>query len=187
MYKLDQTTQRSDVKFVDVYNNFTDASTGQVTSFKELIAQGYQLPEAFTWGDAEATEISGYWISKYQLSELEKFNIDYNMTASKSSIVLSNYTNNVADKAKTYTYAINGKIVNNSTTLDEYTFNGLTENQSYIVNVTALDANGTIVGSMTKLLEPTEGDVVINGTIGYMFQRDHLLDWRSKSSKIRWI
>ena len=156
VYKLDQTTQRSDVKFVDVYNNFTDASTGQVTSFKELIAQGYQLPEAFTWGDAEATEISGYWISKYQLSELEKFNIDYNMTASKSSIVLSNYTNNVADKAKTYTYAINGKIVNNSTTLDEYTFNGLTENQSYIVNVTALDANGTIVGSMTKLLEPTE-------------------------------
>ena len=156
VYKLDQTTQRSDVKFVDVYNNFTDASTGQVTSFKELIAQGYQLPEAFTWGDAEATEISGYWISKYQLSELEKFNIDYNMAASKFSIVLSNYTNNVADKAKTYTYAINGKIVNNSTTLDEYTFNGLTENQSYIVNVTALDANGTIVGSMTKLLEPTE-------------------------------
>ena len=156
VYKLDQTTQRSDVKFVDVYNNFTDASTGQVTSFKELIAQGYQLPEAFTWGDAEATEISGYWISKYQLSELEKFNIDYNMTASKSSIVLSNYTNNVADKAKTYTYAINGKIVNNSTTLDEYTFNGLTENQSYIVNVTALDANGTIVGSMTKLLESIE-------------------------------
>ena len=156
VYKLDQTTQRSDVKFVDVYNNFTDASTGQVTSFKELIAQGYQLPEAFTWGDAEATEISGYWISKYQLSELEKFNIDYNMAASKSSIVLSNYTNNVANKAKTYTYAINGKIVNNSTTLDEYTFNGLTENQSYIVNVTALDANGTIVGSMTKLLEPTE-------------------------------
>ncbi len=162
VYKLDQTTQRSDVKFVDVYNNFTDASTGQVTSFKELIAQGYQLPEAFEFGDGNSdngvlmTSISGYWISKYQLSELEKFNIDYNMTASKSSIVLNNYTNNVVDKAQTYTYAINGKIVNNSTTLDEYTFNGLTENQSYIVNVTALDATGAIVGSMTKVLEPTE-------------------------------
>lgn len=162
VYKLDQTTQRSDVKFVDVYNNFTDASTGKVTSFKELIAQGYQLPEAFEFGDGNSdngvlmTSISGYWISKYQLSELEKFNIDYNMTASKSSIVLNNYTNNVVDKAQTYTYAINGKIVNNSTTLDEYTFNGLTENQSYIVNVTALDATGAIVGSMTKVLEPTE-------------------------------
>lgn len=162
VYKLDQTTQRSDVKFVDVYNNFTDASTGQVTSFKELIAQGYQLPEAFEFGDGNSdngvlmTSISGYWISKYQLSELEKFNIDYNMTASKSSIVLNNYTNNVVDKAQTYTYAINGKIVNNSTTLDKYTFNGLTENQSYIVNVTALDATGAIVGSMTKVLEPTE-------------------------------
>lgn len=162
VYKLDQTTQRSDVKFVDVYNNFTDASTGKVISFKELIAQGYQLPEAFEFGDGNSdngvlmTSISGYWISKYQLSELEKFNIDYNMTASKSSIVLNNYTNNVVDKAQTYTYAINGKIVNNSTTLDEYTFNGLTENQSYIVNVTALDATGAIVGSMTKVLEPTE-------------------------------
>lgn len=162
VYKLDQTTQRSDVKFVDVYNNFTDASTGKVTSFKELIAQGYQLPEAFEFGDGNSdngvlmTSISGYWISKYQLSELEKFNIDYNMTASKSSIVLNNYTNDVVDKAQTYTYAINGKIVNNSTTLDEYTFNGLTENQSYIVNVTALDATGAIVGSMTKVLEPTE-------------------------------
>lgn len=162
VYKLDQTTQRSDVKFVDVYNNFTDASTGKVTSFKELIAQGYQLPEAFEFGDGNSdngvlmTSISGYWISKYQLSELEKFNIDYNMTASKSSIVLNNYTNNVVDKAQTYTYAINGKTVNNSTTLDEYTFNGLTENQSYIVNVTALDATGAIVGSMTKVLEPTE-------------------------------
>ena len=37
----------------------------------------------------------------------------------------------------------------------------------------------TILNILTKLLEPTEGDVVINGTIGYMFQRDHLLDWRT--------
>ena len=37
----------------------------------------------------------------------------------------------------------------------------------------------TILNILTKLLEPTEGDVVINGTIGYMFQRAHLLDWRT--------
>ena len=37
VYKLDQSTQRSDVKFVDVYNNYTDAKTGEVTKYKELV------------------------------------------------------------------------------------------------------------------------------------------------------
>lgn len=37
----------------------------------------------------------------------------------------------------------------------------------------------TILNILTKLLEPTSGEVNINGTIGYMFQRDHLLDWRT--------
>ncbi|MGN1031914.1 MAG: ABC transporter ATP-binding protein, partial [Intestinibacter sp.] len=37
----------------------------------------------------------------------------------------------------------------------------------------------TILNILTKLLEPTSGEVAINGTIGYMFQRDHLLDWRT--------
>ncbi|MGM9535801.1 MAG: ABC transporter ATP-binding protein [Intestinibacter sp.] len=37
----------------------------------------------------------------------------------------------------------------------------------------------TILNILTKLLEPTSGKVDINGTIGYMFQRDHLLDWRT--------
>ena len=32
---------------------------------------------------------------------------------------------------------------------------------------------------MTNLLEPTSGEVSIKGTIGYMFQKDHLLEWRS--------
>ena len=162
VYKLDQDTQRSDVKFVDVYNNYTDAQTGNVTTYKELVEQGYQLPEAFEFGDGNSdngllmTSLSGYWISKYQLSELDQFNIDYNMAATKNSIVVSNFTNNVSDKASKYTYAINGKIVNTSTELNEYKFVGLTENQSYIINVTALDSNDSIVGSMTKILEPTE-------------------------------
>lgn len=37
----------------------------------------------------------------------------------------------------------------------------------------------TILNILTKLLKPTSGDITINGTIGYMFQRDHLLEWRS--------
>lgn len=37
----------------------------------------------------------------------------------------------------------------------------------------------TILNILTKLLKPTNGEVIINGSIGYMFQKDHLLEWRN--------
>ncbi len=37
----------------------------------------------------------------------------------------------------------------------------------------------TILNILTHLLEPTSGEVVINGKVGYMFQKDHLLEWRN--------
>ncbi|MEG0051100.1 MAG: ABC transporter ATP-binding protein [Terrisporobacter sp.] len=37
----------------------------------------------------------------------------------------------------------------------------------------------TILNILTNLLKPTSGQISINGTIGYMFQKDHLLEWRS--------
>ena len=37
----------------------------------------------------------------------------------------------------------------------------------------------TILNLLSGLLEPTGGTLVRKGTVGYMFQRDHLLDWRT--------
>lgn len=37
----------------------------------------------------------------------------------------------------------------------------------------------TILNILSHILEPTNGEVVINGEIGYMFQRDQLLEWRT--------
>ena len=37
----------------------------------------------------------------------------------------------------------------------------------------------TILNILTKLLKPTSGEVNIQGTIGYIFQKDHLLEWRN--------
>ncbi|WP_394867438.1 ABC transporter ATP-binding protein [Paraclostridium bifermentans] len=37
----------------------------------------------------------------------------------------------------------------------------------------------TILNILTELLKPTSGKVNITGNIGYMFQKDHLLDWRT--------
>ena len=37
----------------------------------------------------------------------------------------------------------------------------------------------TILNLLSSLIKPTSGMININGNIGYMFQRDHLLEWRS--------
>lgn len=37
----------------------------------------------------------------------------------------------------------------------------------------------TILNILTNLLQPTSGEVKIEGKIGYMFQKDHLLEWRT--------
>lgn len=42
----------------------------------------------------------------------------------------------------------------------------------------------TLLNILTGILKPTCGDVKIDGRIGYMFQRDNLLEWRTIMSNI---
>lgn len=37
----------------------------------------------------------------------------------------------------------------------------------------------TVLNILTDLIKPSSGKVMINGKIGYMFQHDHLLEWRT--------
>lgn len=37
----------------------------------------------------------------------------------------------------------------------------------------------TLLNIISKLIEPSEGTIDINGKIGYMFQKDHLFEWRT--------
>lgn len=37
----------------------------------------------------------------------------------------------------------------------------------------------TILNLISKLIKPTNGNVTVNGDIGYMFQKDHLFEWKS--------
>ena len=45
--------------------------------------------------------------------------------------------------------------------------------------ILTIPGKSTILNILTKLLKPTSGDVIINGKIGYMFQKDNLLEWRN--------
>ncbi|MEJ8554828.1 ABC transporter ATP-binding protein [Tepidibacter sp. Z1-5] len=43
----------------------------------------------------------------------------------------------------------------------------------------------TIMNILSSLITPTKGEVIMNGKIGYMFQRDHLLEWRTIIDNIK--
>ena len=163
VYKIDKENsvvgnERMDVKFINTYNEYIDGQTGEKLSFSQLKELGYQLPEAFTWKNEQDIDliIPGYWMSKYQLSELDKYKINYSFTANEKTINVSNLTNNVSDEAAKYTYAINGKIEYESEKLEEYSFKNPNTDQVNYINITALNSKGNIIGSMTNKIELAE-------------------------------
>ncbi len=161
-FKLDQENQRSDVKFIDVYNNYTDEA-GNVTKWKELQEQGYQVSEAFRFG---LTELPGYWMMKYTLGDYSsQSTINYDMVASKNLMTIKNIKLNTsiteANPIVKYTIAIDGHITKEITeqevlsSIETQTIEiPVTDNNEKTINVTGLNANGEIVGSMTKKYVP---------------------------------
>lgn len=144
-FKLNQETQRSDVKFIDVYNNYKDEN-GNVTLWKDLESQGYQVPEAFRFG---YKEIPGYWAMKYTAGDTNNLTVTFETVANKTKIKVSSIKTTTSVEIAKYTYSINGVSLKESTTPDDFEYEMNTENVNY-VNVTALDINGEIIGSMTK-------------------------------------
>ena len=142
---MDQDAQRSDVKFIDVYNNYTDEN-GNVTQWEELENQGYQVPEAFEFNN---TQLPGYWSMKYTAEERDTYTLNFDAVASKTKIKIQGISINTTETVAKYTYAINGNIVKESSTAENFEYETNTENAN-IVNVTALNENGEVVGSMTK-------------------------------------
>ena len=68
-----------------------------------------------------------------------------------------------------------GKVVE---VLDEISFD---INEGEIIAITGPSGCGksTILNLISNLIKPTSGDININGEIGYMFQKDHLFEYRN--------
>lgn len=161
-YKIDESTlntsnQRTDVKFIDTSNNYKDTN-GNVTTWEELQAQGYKIPDSFAFNN---NRVSGIWMSKYQLSESTGYRFNYTMNATTNSILVHDLkidTSKVTKTVATYTYAIDGQIKNtvdvknNPDASTDYNFTDLTDGDK-VVNITALDENGEIIESKTQLFE----------------------------------
>ena len=176
-FKLDQGKQTSDVKFIDMYNNYKDEdgnvipweSTEDVVGLKEL---GYQIPDAF-WFDKnnngiedEGEQLAGYWAMKYTVGDISvPSTVSYDMSVSKGIINIKNISLNTSvtnsNPITTYTVALNGEVVqtiNNASDVSNIGSKVIILNNmkagDNVINVTGLNAGGEIVGSMTKDYSP---------------------------------
>ena len=150
-FKLDYDTERSDVKFIDLDNSYKDENDN-ITTWAELQNDGYQVPEAFTFN---GQELPGYWAMKYTAGDITTPSVvNYDMSVVQGKVTLRNITTNTTQSIAKFTVALNGKIIDTITDQSKViTFEGLREGNNTI-NITALDANGEIIGSMTKEYAP---------------------------------
>ncbi len=81
--------------------------------------------------------------------------LDYLMTANQKGINVKNIKTSTNKEIAKYTYAINGKIEHEGAEAETYTFSNTSEGTN-TVNITALDSNGSIIGSMTKQIIPAK-------------------------------
>ena len=176
-FKLDQSNQTSDVKFIDMYNNYKDAD-GNVTLWEStdgvqgLKEQGYQVPDAF-WFDKNSNgaeddgeQLAGYWSMKYTAGDITTpSTLNYDMSVSKGIINIKNISLNTnitnLNPITTYTISLNGKIVqkiNNASDVSNIGNKVIVLNNmkagDNTINVTGLNASGEVVGSMTKDYSP---------------------------------
>ena len=163
-YKLNQDSEKSDVKFIDTSNNYKDEN-GNVTSWTQLKEEGYQIPEAFQYN---GYRIPGYWSMKYTAGEMsENSTVNYDMSVYRGVITIRNIVLNTSitnsNPIAKYTIALNGKIIKtieDSSSVSDINSQviELTDMVSgdNVINVTALNVNGEIVGSMTKVYSPAK-------------------------------
>ena len=163
-YKLNQDSEKSDVKFIDTSNNYKDEN-GNVTSWTQLKEEGYQIPEAFQYN---GYRIPGYWSMKYTAGEMSgNSTVNYDMSVYRGVITIRNIVLNTSitnsNPIAKYTIALNGKIIKtieDSSSVSDINSQviELTDMVSgdNVINVTGLNANGEIVGSMTKVYSPAK-------------------------------
>ena len=146
-YMLDQTSQKSSINFL----KGTETKT----------TPGYSIPEAFKWGDNLEHELTGYWISKYQLSEKEaEPNVKAEVGAVGNNIIIKDITGTLINSSieneikLKYEYYLNGELKNiGSSNTEHYIYENLEINKTYTVNVIVREQESNkYIGAVTNKL-----------------------------------
>jgi type II secretory pathway pseudopilin PulG len=186
MYKLDNTTQTSDVKFVDRSNNHKDGETDVITTYEELLAQNYILPETFCWGNnenpAENAQLAGYWISKYEVQE-EETEIDAHVEIREGEIVIKDIVTSKDLSNTIYEYYLDDVKVYETPDKTGYTFSGLDSSREYTIKILAriiaeeLSPGGYVGGSVERVIKPRGSIINPPDLTGYNPNTTYYLTW----------
>ena len=116
-FTLDQTNQRSIVKFIEGTSTET--------------TEGYQIPEAFTYN---GQEITGYWAMKYTSGTESAPVFGTEVVATSSTIRTKGITGTKVASGQVYNYYINGEYKGQKTTsTDTFEFTGLSSDTKYTI------------------------------------------------------
>ena len=152
VYKtIDAANKKVDVKFVDKANNYTDSNgTINYTNSEEYI-----LPESFTW---EGIPVSGYWVSKYELSDTSTgIAIDTEIKEHSLKVVSATSTS-MKNSVVSYDFYLNGELKQENGSVP-YEYTNLNANTSYEVMVIARDGSGSIIGALVQDLKTLEKSI----------------------------
>ena len=126
-YKLNAQTQKADIKFIQI---------------DQTVDEGYEIPESFSFGGKELT---GYWISKYELSNTNNGGFTVDIRGAEAVI-------KGLETAGEYKVFIDGKY--QATSELPYTITGLKKDIMY--NVMIVGPDGNPVGEQDVCVEEEE-------------------------------
>ena len=153
-FKLNSSTQRADVKLIDINNNYKDPYTDEVTTWEELQKQGYQVPEAFEFGEeGNKTRLPGYWAMKYNLGESPTpSTIYYDMKVTRGVITITNVQVNNGENIVKYGIYLNSELQEETNSVAGKTFKlDNMRTGDNVVNITGYNSQGEMVGSYTRV------------------------------------
>ena len=149
-FKLNSSSQRADVKLIDINNNYKDPYTEEVTTWEELQKQGYQVPEAFRFNEEE---LPGYWAMKYNLGESPTpSTIYYDMKVTRGVITITNVKVNNGGSIVKYGIYLNSELQEEVTSVTGKTFKlDNMKTGDNVINITGYNSQGEMVGSYTRV------------------------------------
>ena len=150
-FTLDQTNQRSTVKFL----------SGTTTAVDE----GCQIPDAF-WFDKNSNgkeddgeQLTGYWAMKYTAGTETVPTFDTELVATSSSIRTKGITGTAVASGQVYNYYINGEYKGQKTSAtDIFEYSGLNSNTKYTVLIEIRNSSDEYVGSVVKQISTIDAN-----------------------------
>ncbi len=195
-YKIDKSNKKSDVRFVNNSNVYIAADGTKVT-YNDLAPAfdaeenqtNYIVNTAFsvnvgTEEEPEMKELSGFWISKYEMQEVIPLKPEIDVT--DTEIIVYRCNQSIA-QGHTYEFYLNNELIETNTT-GIYIYSDLTPNKVYNVKI-LLKTGDLIIATSERILKttgvPVQGTACVPDLGALMMENTYYLTWDTDGNEIR--